>query len=91
MTRASRDATALAADVAHAGRLGFTGKLCVHPRQLQEVAAGFAPTEDELRWARTVLAAGDSVSVVEGRMVDRRVQERARRILAATGAPEAER
>lgn len=77
------DAAALAADIAHAHRLGFAGKLCIHPAQIPAVAAGFAPSERELRWARAVLAAGDSVGVVDGHMVDKPVIERARRVLAA--------
>ncbi|MBD9735842.1 CoA ester lyase [Streptomyces sp. H28] len=85
VTTAVRDADALAADVAHARRLGFTGKLCIHPDQVPAVAAGFAPTESELRWARTVVGAGDSVTVVDGEMIDRPVLERARRLLAAAG------
>ncbi|MEU9360998.1 CoA ester lyase [Streptomyces sp. NPDC048301] len=84
VTTAVRDTEAPAADTAHARRLGFTGKLCVHPAQIAAVASGFAPTDDELRWARTVLGAGDSVTTVDGQMVDRPVLERARRILAGT-------
>ncbi|MEV0006976.1 CoA ester lyase [Streptomyces sp. NPDC051840] len=84
VTTAVRDTGALAANTAHARRLGFTGKLCVHPAQIAAVASGFAPTDDELRWARAVLGAGDSVTTVDGQMVDRPVLERARRVLAGT-------
>jgi citrate lyase subunit beta/citryl-CoA lyase len=45
------------------------------------VRDGFAPTEAERAWARRVVTAGDSVSVVDGRMVDKPVLARARRIL----------
>ncbi|POX35883.1 CoA ester lyase, partial [Streptomyces sp. Ru73] len=47
----------LAGDVAHARRLGFGGKLCIHPRQLDAVHEGFTPSADERAWARRVLAA----------------------------------
>ncbi|MCD9879730.1 HpcH/HpaI aldolase/citrate lyase family protein [Streptomyces guryensis] len=87
VTTAVRDTDALTADIAHARRLGFTGKLCVHPYQLSYVADGFAPTADELHWACTVLQAGDSVTTVGGRMVDRPVLERARRLLALAREP----
>ncbi|MFC9128071.1 HpcH/HpaI aldolase/citrate lyase family protein [Streptomyces sp. NPDC057099] len=87
VTTAVRDTDTLTADVAHARRLGFTGKLCVHPSQLAGVADGFAPSEQELRWARAVLGAGDSVTTVDGRMVDKPVLERARRVLALARAP----
>ncbi|MFD5121953.1 HpcH/HpaI aldolase/citrate lyase family protein [Streptomyces sp. NPDC058385] len=82
VTTSVKDADVLVADIEHARRLGFTGKLCIHPSQIAPTAARFAPGERELEWARTVVAAGDSVSVVDGQMVDKPVLERARRILA---------
>lgn len=83
VTTGVKDMDALTADVTHARRMGFSGKLCIHPAQIAVVAARFAPTESELRWARTVVDAGESVTVVDGRMVDKPVLERARRILAS--------
>ncbi|AVH94207.1 MULTISPECIES: HpcH/HpaI aldolase/citrate lyase family protein [Streptomyces] len=83
VTTAVKDLAALTADVAYARRLGFTGKLCIHPGQVAVVAERFAPTESEREWARSVVAAGDSVTVVDGHMVDKPVLERARRILCA--------
>ncbi|MEU0839669.1 CoA ester lyase [Streptomyces sp. NPDC005962] len=86
VTTAVRDTGALTADIAHARRLGFTGKLCVHPSQLRPVADGFAPSGAELRWARAVLdagEAGEAVTTVDGRMVDKPVLDRARRMLAS--------
>ncbi|EOD63686.1 HpcH/HpaI aldolase/citrate lyase family protein [Amycolatopsis vancoresmycina] len=75
------DDAELEADVRYARRLGFGGKLCIHPRQVPVARAAFAPTAAEREWARRVLTAGDSVSVVDGRMVDKPVLDRARRIL----------
>ncbi|WP_410632539.1 HpcH/HpaI aldolase/citrate lyase family protein [Amycolatopsis sp. cmx-4-83] len=75
------DEERLSADVRYARRLGFGGKLCVHPRQIALVRAGFEPTEAERAWARRVVTAGDSVSTVDGKMVDKPVLTRARRIL----------
>ena len=75
----------LAADAAYARTLGFTGKLCIHPRQIAVVAGVFGPTADELAWATRIMsAAGDTTAVVtvDGHMVDRPVVERARRLLA---------
>jgi citrate lyase subunit beta/citryl-CoA lyase len=83
VTTRVKDPDALTTDIAHARRLGFTGKLCVHPAQIATVTAQFAPTESEQRWARAVVEAGESVTVVDGQMVDKPVLERARRILAA--------
>lgn len=87
VTTAVRDTDALSADIAHARRLGYTAKLCVHPAQLPTVSAEFAPSERELRWARAVLDAGGAVTTVDGQMVDRPVLERARRTLARATEP----
>ncbi|MEK8143242.1 hypothetical protein NKH18_17220 [Streptomyces sp. M10(2022)] len=52
--------------------------------------AGFAPIQEEPKWARRVLATGEAVSAVDGMMADRPVRERARRLLGAgTGGSEA--
>jgi citrate lyase subunit beta/citryl-CoA lyase len=44
-----------------ARRLGFGGRLCIHPSQLAPVRAGFAPTAAEIAWARRFAGAGDGV------------------------------
>ncbi|MEU5046891.1 HpcH/HpaI aldolase/citrate lyase family protein [Streptomyces griseorubiginosus] len=84
VTTAVKDAGVLRDDITHARRLGFTGKLCIHPDQVEAVGRGFAPSQDELEWARAVVTAGDSVTTVDGRMVDKPVLERARRLLGHT-------
>ncbi|GAA3697588.1 CoA ester lyase [Microlunatus aurantiacus] len=61
--------------------LGFGGRLCIHPAQLAPVRAGFAPSAEEVAWARAVAGAGSGVSRVGDEMVDRPVLERARAIL----------
>lgn len=76
------DDEALARDAEHAKALGFAGKLCVHPSQIPVVEAVFAPNNEEIAWARKVLAAGDGVSKVGSTMVDRPVRKRAADILA---------
>jgi citrate lyase subunit beta/citryl-CoA lyase len=80
------DAARLERDVARSRALGFGAKLCIHPNQIELVERGFAPTQDELRWARAVVsafdrAAGNAVRL-EGKLIDLPVVERARRLLA---------
>ncbi|RSM75576.1 CoA ester lyase [Amycolatopsis sp. WAC 01375] len=89
VTTALDDEAALAADLDHAKTLGFTGKLCVHPRQVAAANRGLAPSESEIEWARGVVAlAGDgSVAVADGQMVDRPIEARARAILGRAGEP----
>ncbi|MBM7365705.1 HpcH/HpaI aldolase/citrate lyase family protein [Gordonia hydrophobica] len=88
VTAAVDDADRIAADAAHARRLGFAGKLCIHPRQLAPTIAAFAPTDDEVAWAHRIMEAveadeetADGVIVVAGQMVDKPVIDRAERIL----------
>ncbi len=85
VTLSTEDAAAVTADVAHARRFGFTAKLCIHPRQVPHVIDGFAPSESDREWARTIVEATGSATQVNGHMVDKPVLERARRILAASG------
>lgn len=88
-----RDDARLRSDVEAAARIGFSGKLCIHPRQVPVVHEALAPSEDELAWAEAVVAsaAGGGVTVVDGRMVDKPVVDRARRLLAPTARPTDER
>ncbi len=79
-----RDDDRLRSDVRASARTGFSAKLCIHPRQVPVVHEALAPSAEELAWAKAVVsaAAGGGVSVVDGRMVDKPVVERARRLLA---------
>jgi citrate lyase subunit beta / citryl-CoA lyase len=89
VTTVIADAAALAQDARRARSFGFGGKLCIHPAQVAAVNAAFAPSPEQLDWARRVVAAtqaseGGAVAV-DGRMVDVPVFARACRLLA--GAP----
>ncbi|MFF3493294.1 HpcH/HpaI aldolase/citrate lyase family protein [Streptomyces sp. NPDC002795] len=82
VTTAVRDPAAVTRAATRGRGWGFGGKLCVHPAQLPHVRAAFAPAEEEVNWARRVLAAGhDAAGTVDGEMIDRPVVERARRVL----------
>jgi citrate lyase subunit beta/citryl-CoA lyase len=80
------DAAALDADTRRARKLGFAGKLCIHPRQVAVVHAAFAPGADEIAWAKRVVAAAEASAggavAVDGAMVDRPVLLRAQGVLA---------
>lgn len=69
-------------DASHARALGMTGKLCIHPKQIAAIRQAFAPTAQEVDWARRVLASGDGAVSVDGAMVDEPVRIRARAILS---------
>lgn len=87
VTTAIGDLALLRSDTQRARRLGFGGKLCIHPSQVPQVAAGFRPDAAKVDWARRVLdaqaAAGDAGAFqVDGKMVDAPVLALAERILA---------
>jgi citrate lyase subunit beta/citryl-CoA lyase len=85
VTLALDDEAALAEDVRHARLFGMGAKLCIHPRQVDPVKRGFLPTEAEYAWARRVLDAiahaGAGAIAVDGKLVDRPVIERAKKIV----------
>ncbi|PTW59024.1 citrate lyase subunit beta/citryl-CoA lyase [Breoghania corrubedonensis] len=83
VTTALDDASLTEADAAHARNLGMSGKLCIHPRQIEAVKRAFAPGKAEIVWAERVLAAGEGAVAVDGAMVDEPVRIRARAILSA--------
>ena len=91
ITLETGDAARIKAAARRAQRFGFTGKLCIHPDQIEPVHAGFGFDADEIAWARRVLEAADAsrgaAVKVDGRMVDRPVILRAERmlLLAAQG------
>jgi citrate lyase subunit beta/citryl-CoA lyase len=85
VTMAFDDLIRLQDDVARARRLGFGGKLCIHPKQVETINRGFVPNEAERAWARRVLsvaeATGTGALQLDGELIDRPVIERARWIL----------
>ena len=74
------------ADAQRAWRLGFGGKLCIHPKQIAPVHEAFAPTAEEIAWAQRVIAAAESsagaATAIDGAMVDRPVITQAEAILS---------
>jgi citrate lyase subunit beta / citryl-CoA lyase len=79
------DEEKLRADVERARRLGFGGKLCIHPKQVGPVNRGFLPSKQDVDWASQVVAAaeaaGGGVVRMGAEMVDAPVVARARDIL----------
>ena len=88
VTTAMDDPAVIRADALRAKRLGFGAKLCIHPRQLAALHAGFSPDDEEVAWANRVLAAAASANgaavAVDGKMVDRPVVQKAEEIVART-------
>lgn len=83
------DLDGLLAEAREARSLGYSGKLLIHPAQIEPVHRAFAPSPEEVAYAHRVLEAfveaearGDGVLALEGQMIDAPVVARAREILA---------
>ena len=79
------DVTASAAKTAR--DLGFGGKLCIHPTQIEIVNKTFMPTSDEIRQAQEILSGSSDSGAyrLRGQMVDKPVVDRARLNLKRAG------
>lgn len=90
-----RDPTTIAVDVRRARSLGFTGKLCIHPAQIDPVHRALRADEAQLQRARDIVAAdedsGGAAVSLNGQMIDRPVVERARRLLALNASDDRSR
>ena len=81
VTLAIGDDAAAQEDARRAMALGFSGKLCIHPRQIAPVLRGFSPSSSELAWADKVLStSADGAVAVDGGMIDAPVRRRAEQI-----------
>lgn len=84
-----KDTAFLEKDAQRAHRLGFQGKMVVHPNQIAPVKKIFTPTEEEIKYARKIVAAfeeaesrGTGVIQVDGQMVEYPIIKRAKQTLA---------
>ncbi|MDQ3302592.1 MAG: CoA ester lyase, partial [Actinomycetota bacterium] len=88
VTVALDDPGQLEADVKRAQRLGFGGKICIHPKQVEPVNRGFSPSKEEIAWAERVIQAAETTTSgaiqIDGELIDRPVIERAKAVLERT-------
>ncbi|WP_226647639.1 HpcH/HpaI aldolase/citrate lyase family protein [Microbulbifer variabilis] len=80
------DTAGLLHEVQRVAALGFSGKIALHPSQIAPIHRGFTPTEEALQRARKIVQAfkenPSGVVVVDGRMVDLPVVERAQKLVS---------
>jgi len=83
------DIETLQREVAQSAQMGFSGKQVIHPAQIQTVQAAFTPSDEEIAWAKGIVAAfdeyqrqGRGVFALEGRLVELPHIRAAQRILA---------
>ena len=72
--------------------LGFAGKSCIHPAQIEIANKIFAPTDEEIEEAKLVISTakeaeekGLGVVSLNGKMIDKPIIEKAEKILIAAG------
>ncbi|MGV0794162.1 HpcH/HpaI aldolase/citrate lyase family protein [Mycolicibacterium sp. XJ1819] len=84
------DLDGLRAEADDAVAVGFDAKVAIHPTQVKVIRAAYAPSAEQVEWARHVLAAARDqrgVFQFEGIMVDAPVLRRAERIVALAPHP----
>jgi citrate lyase subunit beta / citryl-CoA lyase len=80
-----KDLDGLGKEVDDAVAVGFDAKVAIHPSQVAVIRSGYAPTAEQVEWARAVLArVADERGVFQhqGLMVDAPVLRRAERIVS---------
>jgi citrate lyase beta subunit len=87
-----RDARSLRRSATMSRALGFDGKWCIHPAQIEVVNEVFSPRPDEIERARAILTAyeaalerGSGAVALHGEMLDAASLRVAQRTLAAAG------
>ena len=87
------DLEGLASSAKRARQLGFQGKMCIYPPQVELVNRAFTPTEKEIAFARRVVAAfekaereGSSSIQLDGYFIDYPIVYKAQRTLDAVRA-----
>jgi citrate lyase beta subunit len=87
------DMAALTADAHRALVMGYTGKLAIHPRQVEPIQQAFTPTAEEITRAKRLMdahaahqAAGSGVFELDGKMVDMPMVRAAESMLARARA-----
>ncbi|MCZ9882565.1 HpcH/HpaI aldolase/citrate lyase family protein [Arthrobacter sp. B2a2-09] len=85
------DPESLRQQAAQEAGLGFAGKLCIHPSQIDTVNEAFGPAPEYVSWARDLLEEiternHDGAFRFRGQMIDAPVIERARTAVRLAGA-----
>lgn len=87
------DVEGLKADTRRSMKLGYTGRLAIHPKQVEPIVAVFTPSAEEIAAARRLVdehtrhqAEGRGVFQLDGKMVDMPMVRAAERVLSRARA-----
>jgi citrate lyase subunit beta / citryl-CoA lyase len=79
-----KDAKGLLREAQAARRAGFTGKIAIHPDQVEPINHSFTPSADEIEYAQRVVKAfssGAGTVALDGKMLDMPHLKQAQRVL----------
>jgi citrate lyase subunit beta/citryl-CoA lyase len=83
-----KDMEGLRAEAKRSRQLGFRGKFCIHPSQVDPVNEIFSPSQEEITRARKIVEAfelasgkGEGAIALEGEFVDPPIYHRAKQVL----------
>jgi citrate lyase subunit beta / citryl-CoA lyase len=83
------DEEGLIEETKHIRDLGFVGKGAINPRQIRPIHEVFRPTDEQIKYAREVIAVADQAKAkgigavaLRGKMIDWPVVERAKKLVA---------
>lgn len=83
-----KDIEGLKSDALRAKQLGFQGKLCIHPLQVDVCNQIFSPTQEEIGYAEEVIRAFEEAKAkglgavqLDGKFIDEPIVKKARRIV----------
>lgn len=87
------DEAALIEDAQFGARMGFSGKLAIHPKQVNVIQASFTPADEQIVAAQRLIAAhdeqqahGTGAFALDGKMIDRPAIRAAQQVLAKARA-----
>lgn len=91
--RSEADEEALARECTEGKGMGYNGKQCIHPSQVETVQRIFSPSEKEVEWAVRITIAqkraeklGKGAWALDGKMIDKPVEGKAEAIVVRAEA-----
>ena len=81
------DNDGMAAETRRVKAMGFTGRACIHPKQVSVINEVFSPTAEEIEAAEKIVAAFDNAkggaALLDGKLIEKPILLSAGRILSA--------
>jgi citrate lyase beta subunit len=79
------DIYGLRQEAALSAKMGFTGKMAIHPSQIVEINDAFLPTKEKIDWARQIVIEANkqtsAIFKIDGKMIGPPIVEGAKRLI----------